>query len=200
MKKLVLASNNAGKLAELAPLMAACQLELIAQSAYAVPDCPEPHITFVENALAKARHASSISGLAALADDSGICAVALGGAPGVHSARFAGSTPKSDSANNAKMSALLANEVNKTVYYVCVLVLVRHADDPQPLIAQGTWYGQWQHQAAGQYGFGYDPHFYSLPHAQTAAQMTPTQKNQHSHRALAVRRLQTMIAESDLAL
>ena len=159
MNKLVLASNNAGKLAELAQLLSPLNIHLQPQSAYAVPDCPEPHATFVENALAKARHASRISGLPALADDSGICAVALGGAPGVYSARFGGEEPKSDAANNAKLNAKLANQADLSVYYVCVLVLLRHADDPQPLIAEGVWHGQWQAEAAGSNGFGYDPHF-----------------------------------------
>lgn len=186
MNKLVLASNNHGKLAEFSRLFAPLPLQLQPQSAYAVPDCPEPHATFVENALAKARHASRISGLPALADDSGICAVALGGAPGVYSARYGGEQPKSDAANNAKLNADLAVQTDKSVYYVCVLVLLRHADDPQPLIAEGVWHGQWQATAAGGNGFGYDPHFYLPEHGQTAAELSAELKNRYSHRAQAL--------------
>lgn len=187
--KIVLASNNIGKLREFGSLFAQQNIEVIAQSVFNTPECPEPYHTFVENALCKARHASRVSGLPALADDSGICANALGGAPGVLSARFAGDNPKSDAANNAKLSAELANVDDKSCYYVCVLVLVRHADDPQPIIAEGIWHGTWQPEAAGEHGFGYDPHFY-LPEQQcTAAQMSPDTKNQVSHRALAMREL-----------
>lgn len=158
MKELVLASGNAGKLREFNALFTELGWRVRPQSDFAVPECPEPHVSFVENALAKARHASRHSGLPALADDSGICAPALNGAPGVLSARYAGAEPRSDAANNAKLSADLAMQANRAVYYVCVLVLVRHADDPQPLIAEGVWHGQWQEQAAGSNGFGYDPH------------------------------------------
>ena len=198
MNKLVLASNNAGKLAELAQLLSPLNIHLQPQSAYAVPDCPEPHATFVENALAKARHASRISGLPALADDSGICAVALGGAPGVHSARFGGEEPKSDAANNAKLNAKLANQADLSVYYVCVLVLLRHADDPQPLIAEGVWHGQWQAEAAGSNGFGYDPHFYLPEHGQTAAELAAAVKIRHSHRAQALDLLLAKLAHNPL--
>ena len=193
MNKLVLASNNAGKLAELAQLLSPLNIHLQPQSAYAVPDCPEPHATFVENALAKARHASRISGLPALADDSGICAVALGGAPGVYSARFGGEEPKSDAANNAKMSTELAHQADKRCYYVCVLVLVRHENDPQPIIAEGIWRGQWQAEAAGSNGFGYDPHFYLPEQGCTAAELSPEVKNQISHRGLALAELKKKI-------
>lgn len=186
MKQLILASNNHGKLAEFTRLFAPLDIELLPQSAFNVPDCPEPHPTFVENALAKARHASRISGLPALADDSGICARALGGAPGVFSARYAGESPRSDAANNALLSANLAKQTDWSVYYVCVLVLLRHADDPQPLIAEGVWYGQWQAPAAGERGFGYDPHFYLPEHHQTAAELSTEVKNRHSHRAQAL--------------
>ncbi|QMT30719.1 RdgB/HAM1 family non-canonical purine NTP pyrophosphatase [Alysiella filiformis] len=187
-QKIVLASNNAGKLREFTDLFAAQHLEIVPQSAFNIPECPEPHPTFVENALAKARHTSRHSGLPALADDSGICVNALGGAPGVLSARFAGE-PKSDAANNAKVSAQLAQHTDLSCYYVCVLVLVRHENDPQPIIAEGIWHGQWQHQAAGEHGFGYDPHFYLPQHHCTAAQMSPEHKNAISHRAMALREL-----------
>ena len=132
LSQIVLASNNAGKLREFAALFAAHRIQILPQSAFNTPECAEPYGTFVENALAKARHASQHSGLPALADDSGICFNALGGAPGVHSARYAGE-PKSDAANNAKASAELAPHADKSCYYVCVLVLVRHPADPQPI-------------------------------------------------------------------
>ena len=199
MKELVLASGNAGKLREFNALFAELGWRVRPKSDFAVPECPEPHVSFVENALAKARHASRHSGLPALADDSGICAPALNGAPGVLSARYAGAEPRSDAANNAKLSADLATQADRAVYYVCVLVLVRHADDPQPLIAEGVWHGQWQEQAAGSNGFGYDPHFY-LPELQkTAAQLDPDTKNQLSHRAQALRQLLEKILVLDLA-
>ena len=193
LSQIVLASNNAGKLREFAALFAAHRIQILPQSAFNTPECAEPYGTFVENALAKARHASQHSGLPALADDSGICINALGGAPGVHSARYAGCNPKSDAANNAKASAELAPHADKSCYYVCVLVLVRHADDPQPLIAEGVWHGQWQEQATGSNGFGYDPHFYLPDLQQTAAQLTPDTKNQLSHRAQALRQLAAKI-------
>lgn len=186
--KMVLASGNKGKLTEFKQLFSKYNIEILPQSHFDVPDCPEPHITFVENALAKARHASRLSGLPALADDSGICVNALNGAPGVWSARFAGE-PKNDAANNAKVSVLLENHTDKSCYYVCVLVLVRHENDPQPIIAEGILHGQWQTQAMGENGFGYDPHFYLPEWQQTAAQLLPEQKNAISHRALALNAL-----------
>ena len=149
LNQIVLASNNAGKLREFSALFATQHIEILPQSAFNVPECSEPHCTFLENALVKARHASQISGLPALADDSGICVNALGGAPGVLSARFAGNNPKSDAANNAKLSAKLADFSDKSCYYVCVLVLVRHPNDPQPIVAEGIWRGTWQLEAAG---------------------------------------------------
>lgn len=187
MKKIVLASNNQGKLTEFQRLFSKIDIEVIPQSVMGIPECPEPHITFVENALTKARHASQHSGLPALADDSGICSIALQGAPGVHSARYAGISPKSDQANNAKLDEELNHYADKSIFYVCVLVLVRHANDPQPIIAEANWYGQWQSQAAGRNGFGYDPHFYLVEHHKTAAQMTQNEKNRFSHRAQALR-------------
>lgn len=191
--KIVLASNNSGKLSEFNQLFIKYNIEIVPQSTFNIPECPEPHITFVENALAKARHASHYSGLPALADDSGICVNALGGLPGVLSARFAGDSLKSDRANNSKLSEELKNYDDKSCYYVCLLVLVRHANDPQPIIAQGIWHGQWQMQAAGEHGFGYDPHFYLPDYQCTAAQLLPEKKNNISHRALALRHLLTQI-------
>ncbi len=192
--KIVLASNNAGKLREFSALFAGQGIEVLPQSQFAVPDCPEPYGTFVENALAKARHAARISGLPALADDSGICLPALGGAPGVRSARYAGEA-KSDAANNAKVSAEMAGQDDRRCYYVCLLVLVRHADDAQPLIAEGLWHGVWQQQPVGEGGFGYDPHFYLPQYGCTAAELAAERKNEISHRALALRELQRKMAE-----
>lgn len=193
LKEIVLASGNAGKLKEFTALFAQQNITVLPQSQFNTPDCPEPYHTFVENALAKARHASQYSKLPALADDSGICINALNGAPGVLSARFAGDNPKSDAANNAKVSQLLAAHQDKSAYYVCVLVLVRHPDDPQPIIAEGIWQGLWQDQAAGEHGFGYDPHFYLPEQNCTAAQMLPERKNQISHRAQALQELMQKI-------
>ncbi|MBQ9601511.1 MAG: RdgB/HAM1 family non-canonical purine NTP pyrophosphatase [Neisseriaceae bacterium] len=189
LEQIVLASNNVGKLKEFSMLFAERHIQVLPQSQFNVPDCPEPHCTFVENAIAKARHASQYSGLPALADDSGICVNALNGAPGVLSARFAGDNPKSDAANNAKVSQLLADATDLSCYYVCVLVLVRHFEDPQPIIAEGIWQGQWQMQAVGENGFGYDPHFFLPEYQQTAAQLSPETKNTMSHRAQALRLL-----------
>ena len=188
-EEIVLASGNAGKLAEFSPWFAPGNIRVRSQAEFNVPECPEPHVTFIENAIAKARHASKYSGKPALADDSGICAYALGGAPGVYSARFAGSEPKSDAANNAKLSVELANQDDKRCYYVCVLVLVRHENDPQPIIAEGIWHGQWQEQAEGSNGFGYDPHFFLPEQGCTAAALAPEVKNQISHRGLALQEL-----------
>ena len=185
---LVLASNNAGKLAEFSALFAPYGVRVQPQGAFGVPECPEPHRTFVENALEKARHASRITGLPALADDSGICAAALNGAPGIYSARYAGE-PKSDARNNAKLAADLADQADKTVWFVCVLVLVRHPDDPQPLIAEGMWRGEFLAQPQGAGGFGYDPHFYIPEHRQTAAQISGKLKNRISHRGQALQQL-----------
>lgn len=192
-KQIVLASGNAGKLKEFSRWFAGRHIEVLPQSAFNVPECPEPHVTFIENAIAKARHASKHSGKPALADDSGICAPALGGAPGVYSARFAGENPKSDAANNAKLSAELAGKADQSCYYVCVLVLVRHENDPQPIIAEGIWRGVWQQQTAGENGFGYDPHFYLPELGCTAAELDPDTKNRISHRGLALVELKKKI-------
>lgn len=187
-EQIVLASGNTGKLKEFSRLFARQNIDILPQSQFDIPECPEPYFTFVENALAKARHAAKHSGLPALADDSGICTHALGGAPGVLSARYAGE-PKSDAANNAKLSADLANHADKSCYYVCVLVFVRHENDPQPIIAEGIWRGQWQDKAAGTNGFGYDPHFFLPEHGCTAAELAPEVKNAVSHRGLALQEL-----------
>jgi XTP/dITP diphosphohydrolase len=153
-----------------------------------VPEAEEPHATFVENALAKARHAARLTGLPALADDSGVCVNAFGGAPGVCSARFAGE-PKSDARNNEKMVADLAQHSDKSAYYYCVLVYVRHADDPQPVIADGVWRGEMIDTPRGAGGFGYDPYFFVPALGKTAAELSSEEKNAISHRGQALRAL-----------
>ena len=187
-QRLILASNNAGKLKEFNELLSTVGFSVHAQGEYDVPEADEPFNTFVENALQKARHASRLTGLPALADDSGVCVNALGGAPGVHSARFAGE-PKSDARNNAKMIADLAAHADKSAYYYCVLVFVRHADDPQPVIADGRWNGEMIAEARGNGGFGYDPHFYIPSLGKCAAELTSEEKNAMSHRGQALRAL-----------
>jgi XTP/dITP diphosphohydrolase len=188
MKQLVLASNNAGKLREFSALLAPLDFEVLPQAAFAIPEAEEPHITFVENALAKARHAARLTGLPALADDSGICAEALGGAPGVYSARYAGE-PKSDQRNNEKLIADLRDQANRRAHYCCVLVLVRHADDPQPVIAEGEWHGEIIDTPRGAGGFGYDPYFWLPGFGCTAAELAAEKKNAVSHRGIALQRL-----------
>jgi XTP/dITP diphosphohydrolase len=195
--RVVLASNNAGKLREFASLLDAAGIELIAQGELGVPEAPEPHATFVENALAKARHASTLTGLPALADDSGLCVRALNGAPGVYSARYASMNggEKSDAANNARLVADLAGSTDRRAYYFCVLVLVRHADDPEPLIAEGRWHGEVIDVPRGANGFGYDPHFFLPTLNASAAELDPARKNALSHRALALRDLLQRLKE-----
>ena len=185
---LVLASNNAGKLKEFGELLAPLGFIVTPQKEFNIPEAEEPHCTFVENALEKARHASRLTGLPAMADDSGICVHALGGAPGVLSARYAGE-PKSDARNNEKLIRDLTSHEDKSAYYYCVLVFVRHADDPQPVIADGVWNGQVIAEARGQGGFGYDPHFLLPELGKTAAELTPDAKNRYSHRGQALRML-----------
>ncbi|MBS1143122.1 MAG: rdgB [Proteobacteria bacterium] len=188
MKKLVLASNNAKKMKELNVLLAPLGFEVIPQGQLGIPEAEEPHCTFVENALAKARHAAQASGLPALADDSGLCVAALGGAPGVYSARYAGE-PKSDARNNEKLLADLAGKDDRRAHFACVLVLVRSADDPQPIIAEGEWHGTILDAQRGADGFGYDPLFYVPTHNQTAAELDGAIKNQLSHRGQAMDKL-----------
>ena len=188
MKKLVLASNNAGKLREFSALLATVDFEVLPQAHFNVPEAEEPHGTFVENAIAKARHAAKLTGLPALADDSGICVEALGGAPGVYSARFAGE-PKSDARNNEKLIADLAGKRDRRAHYYCILVFVRHADDPQPIIAEGEWWGEIVDTPRGANGFGYDPYFWLPAFGCTAAELPSTQKNAISHRGIALAKL-----------
>jgi len=187
-QRLILASNNAGKLKEFAELLGPIGFELHPQGEFNVPEAEEPFGTFVENALQKARHAARLTGLPALADDSGVCVNALGGAPGVYSARFAGE-PKSDARNNAKLVADLADHADKSAYYYCVLVYVRHADDPQPVIADGMWRGRIIDTPRGANGFGYDPYFLVPDFGRTAAELAPEEKNAVSHRGQALRAL-----------
>ena len=188
MKKLILASNNPGKRSEFSQLLAPLNYEVLPQSALDLPEADEPHVTFVENALAKARHCARISGLPALADDSGLCVTALGGAPGVYSARYAGE-PKSDARNNDKLLAEMRGQTDRRAHYVCVLVLCRSADDPQPIIAEGEWHGEILDAPRGSGGFGYDPLFLVPELGCSSAELAPEEKNRRSHRGIALRRL-----------
>jgi XTP/dITP diphosphohydrolase len=185
-QRLILASNNAGKLKEFAQILAPLGFTLHPQGEFDVPEAEEPHATFVENALEKARHASRLTGLPALADDSGVCVNALGGAPGVYSARYAGE-PKSDARNNEKLVQDLAAHDDKSAYYYCVLVYVRHADDPQPVIADALWRGEISATPRGENGFGYDSHFWLPSLGKSAAELSPAEKNAVSHRGQALR-------------
>ena len=192
MKKLVVASGNPGKLAEIGALLAPLGIEVVSQGDLGIPDAEEPHFTFLENALVKARHASKASGLPALADDSGICVDALGGEPGVNSAYFAGTQgirEARDARNNAKLLDAMAAETIRTAHYACVMVLVRHAGDPQPLVAEGNWHGEVTARLRGSSGFGYDPLFLIPALGQTAAELDPVTKNRISHRGVALQRL-----------
>lgn len=193
MQELIIASNNSGKLREIQQLLAPLGIEAIAQSNLAVTEIEEPHGTFVENALAKARHASGVTGLPALADDSGICINSLGGAPGVFSARYAGE-PKSDERNNQKLIGILRNQPDRSAYYYCIIVLVRHANDPQPIIVDGSWHGEIVLEPRGTGGFGYDPYFFLPELNKTAAQLPMEQKNQISHRGKALKKLSEFLA------
>ncbi|MFJ2986577.1 RdgB/HAM1 family non-canonical purine NTP pyrophosphatase [Collimonas sp. NPDC087041] len=187
-RTLVLASNNAGKLKEFGQLLAQIDFDVRPQGEFDVPEAEEPYLTFVENALTKARHASRLTGLPALADDSGVCVNALGGAPGVLSARYAGE-PKSDAENNRKLVADLAPHADKSAYYYCVLVFVRHANDPQPVIADGRWNGVIIDTPRGEGGFGYDSYFLLPEQNKTAAEFSAAEKNAISHRGQALRAL-----------
>ena len=191
VSRLVLASGNAGKLREFDALLRPLGFDLVAQSSLGVTEAEEPFETFVENALAKARHAARVTGLPALADDSGICVRALGGMPGVRSARYAALAggEHSDLANNERLVAELAGQADRQASYVCVLVLVRHASDPMPLIAEAQWHGEVIDTPRGAGGFGYDPYFWLPDEGCTAAELTAVRKNQISHRGQALRLL-----------
>lgn len=193
MQELVIASNNSGKLTEIQQLLAPLGILVIPQSNLEVTEIEEPYGSFVENALAKARHASRATGLPALADDSGICVNILGGAPGVFSARYAGE-PKSDERNNQKLIDVLKNQPDRRAYYYCIIVLVRHVDDPQPIIADGSWHGEFVLEPCGEGGFGYDPYFFLPELNKTAAELPMEQKNLISHRGKALRKLSEFLA------
>jgi len=186
--RLILASNNPGKLREFVRLLQPLGIAVVPQAELGIAEADEPHGTFIENALAKARHASAQAGLPALADDSGVCVDALRGAPGVQSARFAGE-PKSDARNNALLVERLRGQADRRAHYYCVLVLVRHADDPEPIIAEGRWDGRIVDSPRGSGGFGYDPHFEDVETGLTGAEMPLEVKNGRSHRGQAMRAL-----------
>ena len=194
MKKLVLASNNAKKIKELNALLVPLGFEIIPQGQLGIPEAEEPYGSFVENALAKARHAAQHSSLPALADDSGLCVKALGGLPGVISARYAGE-PKSDARNNEKLLADLSGQTDRRAHFVSLLVLVRSANDPQPIIAEGEWHGQIVDSLRGEGGFGYDPLFFVPEFDQTAAELDAETKNRVSHRGLAMQKLIARLPE-----
>jgi len=188
LNKLVIASGNKGKLREINALLSPLAIEVFPQSSFDVPETSEPFCTFVENALLKARHASQHTGLPALADDSGICVNALNGNPGVQSARFAGE-PRSDARNNQKLIETLKDEADKSAYYYCIIVLVRHPEDPQPIIVDGAWHGEIILQPKGEGGFGYDPYFFLPELGKAAAELPAEQKNTISHRGKALAKL-----------
>src|SRR5271154_905457 len=203
MKKIVIASNNVGKLNEITAILAQLNIEIVPQSALGVAETEEPHHTFIENALVKARHASQHTGLPALADDSGICVDALNDAPGVRSARFAGEAPATnrevqDERNNRKLLDLLVNESNRKAHYYCVVVLVRNADDPQPLICEGEWLGEIAWAPRGDGGFGYDPLFLVQDLGKTGAELKPEEKNRISHRGKALTALLARLSPNDV--
>ncbi len=194
ISRLVLASGNEGKLREFKRLLAPLAIDVVPQAELGVRDVDEPFDTYLENALAKARHASLHTGLPALADDSGICVATLGGAPGVKSARYAGE-PRSDTRNNHKLVAALAGKLDRRAHYACVLVLVRHASDPEPIVAEGRWHGRVIDVPRGSGGFGYDPYFEDLATGLTGAEMELAAKNAVSHRGIAMRALIARLQE-----
>jgi len=202
MKKLVLASSNPGKLREFRQMLGPLGIEVVPQSELGITDADEPHDTFVENALAKARHASRCSGLPAFADDSGICVIALNGAPGVLSARYAtagaAGREEQDRRNNEKLIDELRDVEDRSAHYYCVIVLVRHAADPEPLIAEGRWFGQVAVRPRGANGFGYDPYFLLPELGKTAAQLAPADKNAMSHRGQALQGLVELLRQAQV--
>jgi XTP/dITP diphosphohydrolase len=193
VRKVVLASSNAGKLAEMREILALTEIQLVAQSELGIADAHETGTTFIENALLKARHAAQLCGLPALGDDSGICVDALNGGPGLYSARYA-DTHGDSAANIAKLLATLSDvpESLRGAHFHCTIVLLRSADDPAPLIAEGLWHGRILHAARGNKGFGYDPVFFDPAHG-AAGELDPALKNRISHRGLALARLREML-------
>ena len=204
--RLVLASNNAKKLAELQAMLADTGFTLVAQSALGVEEAEEPHFTFIENALAKARHAATATQGAAIADDSGLCVAALGGAPGVISAHFAGEVASvgerearrrlQDAANNTLLLQRLQGQADRRADFVSTLVALRHAQDPQPLVAVGRWPGRILEQPRGEMGFGYDPLMFIPELGRTVAELDAATKNLHSHRARAMAQLRALMQEA----
>ena len=211
--KLILASNNAKKLAELKALLGGLPLDIVSQKALGIGEADEPHHTFIENALAKARHAALASGCAAIADDSGLCVGALAGAPGVVSAHYAGEVPviagedretrrrRQDAANNAALLAALAERAaeghgDRRAHFISTLVAIRHADDPEPLVAVGRWQGEILGEARGAHGFGYDPLMFIPDLGATVAELDADTKNRHSHRARSAAALRQMLADA----
>lgn len=205
--RVVLASNNAKKLAELQALLAGLPIELVTQGSLGIAEADEPFHTFLENGMAKARHAAAASGLPALADDSGLCVDALGGEPGVASAHFAARPPgvhadreslrrAQDAANNALLLQRLAAHADRRAAFVSTLVAVRHAQDPEPLVACGRWNGEILTTARGQGGFGYDPLMFIPALGASVAELDAAVKNRHSHRALAAAQMRQRLAEA----
>jgi XTP/dITP diphosphohydrolase len=188
LRKLVIASGNPGKIREIERILAPLNIDVVSQATLGIPPADEPYSTFVENALAKARHTVAASGLPAIADDSGICVDALDGAPGVHSARYA-RLPLSDDRNNAHLLEQMVGVSNRRAHYYCVIVLMRHVNDPQPLIAEGEWQGQIVQSPRGNRGFGYDPLFLDSQTGLTGAELPASRKNRISHRGKAMRKL-----------
>ena len=196
LTQLLIASHNAGKVREFRQLLALLNIAVQSQAELGIPAAAEPFFTFAENALAKARHASHLSGLPTLADDSGICVSALQNRPGVHSARYAATEnePANDARNNAKLLTELKNQTNRAAHYVCALVLVRSADDPTPLIVETRWEGEIIDRPRGSNGFGYDPYFYLPSLGKTVAELSPAEKNRLSHRGQALQQLLANLA------
>ena len=191
---LVLASGNAGKIREFQAMFAPLGVRVAGQKEFGVRSCDEPYFTFIENCLAKARHAAKETGLPAMADDSGLCVDALGGAPGVFSARFAGEEGN-DAANNRLLIEKMKGKADRRAHYACVLVAVRSADDPEPLVAEGFWQGEIAESPAGEGGFGYDPYFYLPKERCTAAELSAEAKNAQSHRGQALKRMAKLLEE-----
>lgn len=195
-RQLVLASGNAGKLQELNALLADLDIRLTAQAELGVTDAEETGLTFAENAILKARHAARATGLPAIADDSGLCVTALGGAPGLYSARYAGHHGDHQ-ANKAKLLAALSNtpDDQRSAFFICVLALIRSPDDPAPILAEGRWHGHILRAEDGDGGFGYDPLFQPQDARQSAARLDPASKNRISHRGQALQQLKALLQE-----
>jgi len=198
LARLVVASGNPGKLAEITALVAPLSIEVLSQADLGIDEAEEPHRTFLENALAKARHVSAASGLPTLADDSGLCVNGLGGAPGVDSAYFAGRAGERgarDERNNRRLVEEVRDLADRRAHYCCVMVLMRHAADPEPIVAEGRWCGEILLSPRGRSGFGYDPYFLLPDLGLTAAELSPEEKNGRSHRGIAAAKLLAQLRE-----